>query len=88
MIQSSAAEGFGGANTGGRHRSLRAIAAELNKRAIRTPREWQAGNVGQLLTRLLGAHGQRNAVKTAPPSQATAAREDGCPTPERAQFDL
>jgi Recombinase len=36
-------------------RSLRAIAAELNQRGIRTPRgvgEWQAGSVSQLLARL------------------------------------
>jgi hypothetical protein len=35
--------------------SLRAIAAESNRRGIRTPRgtgEWQAGSVAQLLARL------------------------------------
>jgi hypothetical protein len=37
--------------------SLRAIAAGLNARGIRTPRgvgEWQAGSVAQLLARLPG----------------------------------
>jgi hypothetical protein len=38
-------------------RSLRAIAGELNRRGIRTPRgkgEWQAGSAAQLLARLAG----------------------------------
>ena len=41
--------------------SLRAIAAELNARGMRTRRggKWAVGNVGNLLRRMQGAHGSR-----------------------------